>query len=118
VRLVVEWTVEGNGYESNDCYYTVPAEYDSAEAFLLELERKLKDILDRVTKVQKLFSGRQATKEDSKLYSDTIAESNSGFELGGRVFHLTFFEDRGKITLPEVFELNEWFEHRMREERA
>jgi hypothetical protein len=132
-RLVVEYIIEGDGYESSDQYYTVCCEYESPEAFLVHFEEKLKDIGERLYDVctkerEKWNAARNAGKRPvvSELYRCTVDEGYIGFELAGQVWRLHNHavdldgynsSKRPIYTLPDVYTLEEWFSLRLREPR-
>lgn len=125
MRLILEFTQKGDGYESGDCYYTVPAEYESAEAFLVDFETKLKDIVERFEEAKSKMSWDTAKKGNPEWdhYCEVSTEIQLGFCLGGQRWYPHFFYDgvygytKEPIILPRVYELSEWWETRMREER-
>jgi hypothetical protein len=87
MKIVMEYTV-GGAYEGNDiveCF-----EYDgSIEQFLVDFESVLLK-----TKLEV---------EESKVYH------NGDFAYCGKEFYFRDFLQDGKVFLPEVYELEEWF---------
>lgn len=83
-KLVVTYT-EGDGYTWS-AEATVPLEYESPEQFLCDFADKLAEISNSL-------------------------ELGFTFKLAGAVFDATNFIIDGKIYLPTVETLNEWFEH-------
>lgn len=111
MRLIVEYDV-----------YTIPVEYESKESFIRDLDVKLKDIATRACKA---YNKTKYPNGDTTDWDALGGELDSGFELGGQVWSLyafskdTFrFIPEWKYTLPSVFELDEWFTLRLKEERG
>jgi hypothetical protein len=43
-------------------------------------------------------------------FAKKLGEDSSTFSLGGRTFYTYHFKYKGKILMPEVFTIDEWFE--------
>jgi hypothetical protein len=90
MRLIVKYWI-GSAYEGAE--YTFPAEYESAEALLCDIERECKACYD---------------------FEKNIYLKHS-FEVGGYTFyvsHILHHSAYGKINLelPEIYTVDEWFE--------
>lgn len=84
MRLVVEYVID------DGCIIAVPVEYESAEAFIVDLEKNCREMRARAG-------------------WDRVA-----IELGGQKFHAdSFFPDvfqKDKFYPPYVFTVDEWFQ--------
>jgi len=84
MQLIIEYEV-GDGY-TYSCTITEPVVYESAEAFLVDLEDAILNLPEAA----------------SHLFQH--------IEIGGQRFdaHL-FYDDGGRISLPDVYTVDEWF---------
>jgi hypothetical protein len=89
MRLIVEYPI------TDHCTYsfttTVPVEYESAEAFIVELER--------------------LCIEAKKVWDDAWPTSRSPTEIqiGGQTFDFDDFFESGHYYSPDVYTIDEWF---------
>ena len=89
MRLIVEYPI------TDHCTYSftasVPAEYESAEAFLVDFERMCRD-------AKKVWEDNWPTKQ-----------SPSEIEIGNQTFDFADFFERDRYFGPDVFTVDEWF---------
>ena len=124
MKLVVCYTV-GDGCTYH-CDVVKCFEYESAEAFICDFETTLRSAIRYCTEQNELLNNWQASRPDDKAKHSAWYASRpdihsykiNRFEFCGQEFDIDEFLshdfDRPKITadvvLPDVYELDEWFE--------
>ena len=117
-KLVIEYT------DSDGCTYfcdiTVCVLYESAEAFIAEFEKQLKLFMekDRIFREKRDEWHKHHNAYDAQDWAEFIAECPPVFgdiQVGGASFSWQDFVNDGKMVLPDVYELNEWFDVKVSE---
>lgn len=138
MKLVVEYQVGGDYTFGPDCY-TICCEYESAEKLYCDLETKLNDAHYRLMEHERdaqiwqdncpenrfiTVNKQWLETEDFAQYIkknpqpvDTISYEKIFLGKDGEItFDVGHFLDGGQINMPEINELNEWFEKKKKSE--
>lgn len=119
MKIVVQYESGGHTFDDPSCEHVICLEYESTEAVLCGFEDALKKVqseADRVKAARKEHQKRMPPRlAKSKTIDPAWVKWNSEFPTDTMPFEFYFagirfdLSDFENGTLPEVFELEEWF---------
>lgn len=125
MKLVLQYYIDG-GYECNSCLEIVCFEYDSAEAALIDFEKKLKELRSKRDKYIKDVEIHRLSKPKYNIKNPTLKQikkrqewlesrpewkdGNYDFVIFNHNFELmNYLCEDNALLLPSIYELEEWW---------
>lgn len=99
-------------YESTDgytysCINTIPMEYESAEALLVDLEQKANEYIADMKAYSLIGAKCKTIQEKVEAYTNTPYPIGNKYMVGGLMATPFVYED--KFVAPQIYTVDEWF---------